>query len=89
MFTLLISKILFSNEISLNTGNQFTDSDVISILRDIPDKPNKEYTNDIIQLLSSSNLFSDVKVKVENNKFLIVVKRVKILIKFILRIMKD
>ena len=76
LFTLLISKILYSNEISFEIqGNQFTDSDVIiSILRDIPDKPNKEYTNDIIQLLSSSNLFSDVKVKVENNKFLIVVK---------------
>ena len=75
-FIFLISKSLLSKEIIFEIeGNDFTDSDVIlSLLDKIPDSTDKEYTNDIIKVLSDSNLFSDVKVKLIDNKFLIIVK---------------
>ena len=64
-FFLFLSKPLFSNEILFDIqGNDFTDTDVIlSLLNEIPDTSNKEYTNDIIRVLNDSNLFSDVQVK--------------------------
>ena len=70
------SKPLISNEISFDIqGNDFTDTEVIlSILNEIPDTPNKESTNDIIRVLNESNLFSDVQVKLLENKYLIIVK---------------
>ena len=56
-------------------GNEFTDTDaIISILREIPDQPSKEYTNEIIKLLNNSDLFSDVQVKLLDNQYLILVK---------------
>ena len=75
-FSFLFSNSLFSQEIIFEIqGNDFTDNNVIiSILEEIPDKPNKEYTNDIIRLLNNSNLFSDVKVQLLENKYLIIVK---------------
>ena len=71
-----LSKPLISNEISFDIqGNDFTDTEVIlSILNEIPDTPNKESTNDIIRVLNESNLFSDVQVKLLENKYLIIVK---------------
>ena len=79
IFTFLIiflSKSLYSNEILFEIeGNEFTDTDaIISILREIPDQPSKEYTNEIIKLLNNSDLFSDVQVKLIENKYLIIVK---------------
>ncbi len=73
---IFFSKSLLSNEISFEIeGNEFTDTNVIlSLLKDIPDNPNKEYTNEIIRILNNSNLFSDVQVVLTNNKFLIIVK---------------
>ncbi len=73
---LFLSKPLTSNEILFDIqGNNFTDTDVIlSILNEIPDTTNKESTNDIIRVLNDSNLFSDVQVKLEENKYLIIVK---------------
>ncbi len=73
---LILSKPLFPNENLFEIeGNEFTDTKVIiSLLKEIPDKPNKEYTNDIIKLLNNSDLFSDVQVKLIENKFLIIVK---------------
>ncbi len=72
----LFTKSLFSNETLFEIkGNDFTDINVIlSILKDIPDNPNKEYTNEIISALNDSNLFSNVQVSLIDNKFLIVVK---------------
>ncbi len=76
IFSFLISNSLFADDISFQIqGNDFTDNDVIiSILKEIPDKPNKEYTNDIIRLLNNSDLFSDVQVTLVENKYLIKVK---------------
>ena len=76
ILTIFFSKSLLSNEISFEIeGNEFTDTNVIlSLLKDIPDNPNKEYTNEIIRILNNSNLFSDVQVVLTNNKFLIIVK---------------
>ena len=75
-FILFITKSLFSNENLFNIqGNEFTDTDaILSLLSDIPDDINKEYTNEIIKVLNKSNLFSDVQVKLIDNKYLIIVK---------------
>ena len=41
-------------------GNQFTDSDVIlSLLKNIPQTINEEFSNEIIKTLNKSNLFSN------------------------------
>ncbi len=71
-----LSKPLFSNEILFDIqGNDFTDTEaILSILNEIPDTSNKESTNDIIRVLNESNLFSDVQVKMLENKYLIIVK---------------
>ena len=79
IFTFIIiflSKSLYSNEILFEIeGNEFTDTDaIISILREMPDQPSKEYTNEIIKLLNNSDLFLDVQVKLIGNKYLIIVK---------------
>ena len=73
---ILFSKPLFSNENLFDIqGNDFTDTNaILSILKDIPDNLNKEYTNEIIRALDNSNLFSDVKVKLIEDKYIIIVK---------------
>ena len=70
------SKPLLSNDILFDIqGNDFTDTDaILSILKEIPDTSNKESTNDIIRVLNNSELFSDVQVKIIENKYLIIVK---------------
>ncbi len=75
-FFFIFSKQLFSNEIIFDIqGNDFTDTDaILSILEEIPDTLNKESTNDIIRVLNDSNLFSDVQVKLIENKYSIIVK---------------
>ncbi len=72
-FISICTKSLFSNELIYEIrGNNFTDSDVIlSLLSKIPDEVNEEYTNDIIKKLNQSNLFSDVNVIIEKNKYII------------------
>ena len=53
----------------------FTDPDtILSLLKDIPDQLDDKYSNDILKVLNDSNLFSDVVVKFENNKYIISVK---------------
>ena len=71
-----LTKPLFSNEVIFDIqGNDFTDTDaILSILSEIPDTSNKESTNDIIRILNESDLFSDVQVKLFENKYLIIVK---------------
>jgi len=71
-----LTKPLLSNEILFDIqGNDFTDTDaILSILNEIPDTSNKESTNDIIRVLNDSDLFSDVQVKLLENKYLIIVK---------------
>ncbi len=77
-FILIISinKSIFANDITFEIqGNNFTDDSVIlSLLKNIPQDINKEYSNDIIKILNDSNLFSNVTVKYEDNKFIIKVK---------------
>ena len=70
------SKPLISNEILFDIqGNDFTDTEaILSILNEIPDTSDKESTNDIIRVLIESDLFSDVQVKLLDNKYLIIVK---------------
>ena len=65
-----------SNEINFDIqGNKFTDSDVIiSLLSEMPDSTNEEKSNEIIKILNASNLFSDVRVSFNNNKYTILVK---------------
>ena len=76
ILVLFISKPIFSNDILFEIqGNQYTDSEVIiSLLKDIPDNLDAEFTNDIIKVLYQSNLFSDVSVNFKDNKYIIKVK---------------
>ena len=85
------SKPLISNEILFDIqGNDFTDTEaILSILNEIPDTSNKESTNDIIRVLNDSDLFSDVQVKLLENKYLIIVKEYPNINGYILKIMKD
>ena len=71
-----LAKPLFSNEILFDIkGNDFTDTEaILSILKKIPDTSSKEASNDIIRVLNNSELFSDVQVKLIENKYLIIVK---------------
>ncbi|MDC3156636.1 outer membrane protein assembly factor BamA [Pelagibacteraceae bacterium] len=76
LFLLFFSKTVFSSEVLFEIqGNDFTDTNaILSLLNEIPVNPNKEDTNDIINVLNNSNLFSDVKVQIINKKILIIVK---------------
>ena len=75
-FILLSSKLAFSNNnLFVIKGNKFTDTNaIVSLLDEIPKTIDKQYSNDIIKILNDSNLFSDVSVNVEDNKFIIIVK---------------
>ncbi len=75
IYIFLFSGNIYSNEISFKIeGNQYTDYDVIlSILKNIPENIDEEYTNEIIKILNNSNLFSDVKVKFIDNEYIIIV----------------
>ncbi len=69
------SKLSYSNESLFEIkGNKFTDTDVIvSLLNEIPKNVEEEYSNDIIKKLNDSNLFSNVTVNFQNNKYIIIV----------------
>ena len=73
---LFLSNFVFANDLNFEIkGNQYTDSDVIiSLLKDIPDKIDADYSNEIINTLNSSNLFSNVSVKLIEQKYIITVK---------------
>ena len=73
---LFFSKSVYSNELDFEIqGNQFTDTEaILSLLNQIPENINEEYSNEIIQILNNSNLFSDVRVNLDNNKYIIFVK---------------
>ena len=75
-FILISSKLAFSNNnLFVIKGNKFTDTNaIVSLLDEIPKTIDKQYSNDIIKILNDSNLFSDVSVNVEDNKFIIIVK---------------
>ena len=70
------SKFAFSNNnLFVIEGNKFTDSNaIVSLLDEIPKTIDKQYSNDIIKALNDSNLFSDVSVNFEDNKYIIIVK---------------
>tara|TARA_B100000963_G_C22624871_1_gene671810 strand:+ start:983 stop:3250 length:2268 start_codon:yes stop_codon:yes gene_type:complete len=76
--TILIfySKFSFSNESLFEIkGNKFTDTNaIVSLLDEIPKNIDKEYSNQIIKVLNNSNLFSDVSVNFQNDKYTIIVK---------------
>ncbi len=56
-------------------GNEFTDSNaIISLLNEIPQSVDDEYSNKIIKILNNSNLFSEVAVNFNQNKYTIIVK---------------
>ena len=76
LFIIFFWNKAFSNNINFEIeGNKFTDSQVIiSLLSEIPDDVSSEYSNDIIKILNNSNLFSNIKVKFDNNKYVIIVK---------------
>ena len=76
IFCLLISKPFYAEDILFEIqGNNYTDYEVIlSLLDQIPNNTDREYTNEIINTLNESNLFSDVIVKFIDNKYEIIVK---------------
>ena len=66
--------VLANDNLFIIQGNNFTDSNVIiSLLENIPENLDEEYSNDIIKVLNESNLFFDVKVKFIDNKYNIIV----------------
>ena len=71
-----IPKTVFGNDnLFIIQGNNFTDSNVIiSLLENIPENLDEEYSNEIIKILNESNLFSDVRVNFIDNKYNIIVK---------------
>ena len=75
LITFIIPKTVFANDnLFIIQGNNFTDSNVIiSLLENIPENLDKEYSNEIIKALNESNLFSDVRVKFIDNKYNIIV----------------
>ena len=77
----LLSNNVYSDDINFEIqGNQYTDTSVIlSLLDDIPDKVDEVYSNDIINTLNSSKLFSDVSVEINTNKYIIKVKEFPII----------
>ena len=68
---LFFSNSVFSNELDFEIqGNQFTDTEVIlSLLNQIPENINEEYSNEIIQILNNSNLFSKLVSKEIKTKY--------------------
>ena len=76
LLLLFISKSVFANNLVFEiNGNQFTDTQaILSLLNKIPENANEEYSNEIIKVLNESNLFSDVRVNFENNKYIIFLK---------------
>ncbi len=76
IFILIFSKSVLSSNINFEIqGNNYTDTEaILFLLKDIPENIDIENTNDIIKVLNQSNLFSDVKVKFDNNKYIIIVK---------------
>ena len=52
--------------LNLSTNN-------ISVLENIPENLDEEYSNEIIKVLNESNLFSDVRVNFIDNKYNIIV----------------
>jgi len=73
---IVISKTIYANEISFEIqGNNFTDRNVIlALLKDIPETIDKQSSDKIIKVLSESNLFSQVSVKLVEDKYIIIVK---------------
>ena len=66
--------VLANDNLFIIQGNNFTDSNVIiSLLENIPENLDEEYSNEIIKVLNESNLFSDVRVKLIDNKYNIIV----------------
>ena len=70
LFIFVISKNVYANNnLFIIQGNNFTDHDVIiSLLENIPENLDEEYSNEIIKILNESNLFSDVRVELIDNK---------------------
>ncbi|OUW95558.1 MAG: hypothetical protein CBD97_02815, partial [Pelagibacteraceae bacterium TMED237] len=70
---IFISKNALSNDIFIEIdGNNYTDDDVIlSLLSDTPKELTEEYSNYIIKTLDNSQLFEDVSVRIEDNKYII------------------
>ncbi len=73
---LFICRTTFSNDIIFNIqGNKFTDSDaILSLLKEIPQTTNLDYSNEIIKTLNNSNLFSNVEILFKENIYTIIVK---------------
>ena len=66
--------VLANDNLFIIQGNNFTDSNVIiSLLENIPENLDEEYSNEIIKILNESNLFSEVSVKFIDNKYNIIV----------------
>ncbi len=66
----------YSNEIEiLINGNEYTDSNAItSLLKEKPKEISDKYSNYIIKTLDNSNLFEDVQVTIQENKYIISIK---------------
>ena len=70
--------------------NQNTDKEIIlSIIDNIPTDLSEEYSNYLLNQLNQSGLFSDIKIKIENDKFVIDVIEYPVIQKYFMRVMKD
>ncbi len=73
---LFISDKSLSNDVLFEIeGNNFTDTDaILSLLNNVPENVDAEYSDEILKTLNDSNLFSEVTVKYVDNKYIIIVK---------------
>ncbi len=72
-FVIFFAKSLIANEIIIEIeGNNFTDDNVIfSLIENLPTDISEEYSNYILKVLDRSELFEDVSVSIDENKYII------------------
>ncbi len=72
----LFSKISYSNSIEIEIqGNSFTDDEaIISLIKNEPTTLSENYSNYIIKTLDNSQLFENVSVKIQDDKFIIYIE---------------
>ena len=73
---LLFSKNSFANNISIEIkGNKFTDEAVIeSLIEKKPENISQDYADYLLKILDKSQLFENVTITLDENKYIIIVK---------------
>ena len=73
---IIFSQYAFSNQINIEIqGNNFTDDNVIfSLIDKPPTELSEEYSNYILKILDSSELFDEVSVTKDNRRQIAIIK---------------